>query len=204
MLMFAHCTRSPWNPAIVLRLLSYWRLDSLIALGRVNHFLRGFILIYSQEAWSLDRHFAQWFPDPQSFRVALSESNAIVVGSQIVRFLDRAPSTNQKIQILVPLSGFYLMGTWLGANGYTYKPEDGDYILFSNVAANLSQTAGLIIDGIVPKQSARIPSLLTSVTFARVNVIRGCIVHDLIQLVAVSRNPIHHVLEFRTSTSLLI
>lgn len=182
----------------VIRMLSFWHIETLVAAQRASRTLNAFVATYRQEAWDIDRHFTRWFPDAVEFRQVLGASKGVVGGSNVLQFFDRSVYQSSDLNIFVPVTGLYVLGNWLN-DIYTYQPENGGHKIFEQAAMDFSSNNDLIINGPAPRQARRVPDVLLVMSFVRVFCRNGEVVMQKVTMTVVSHNPIWYILKQKTS-----
>ncbi|KAJ7730779.1 hypothetical protein B0H16DRAFT_1469462 [Mycena metata] len=181
---------------LLLYLLSFCGLKDVFNLKATSTIVQGVVLHYQTLVWNADRFFRPWFRDGTAeFRLALRRSSAIVSGSQLVQFFDRAHYPGSDMDIFLRLGGVLPMGTWLQTQGYSRIADSTDYDLAKRVA----RTACNMISR---TQSGHTP-VCAVIDYHRFVCSETVIYRQKIQLVAVDIDPVQHVLYDFHSTAVM-
>ncbi|PPQ81645.1 hypothetical protein CVT26_013896 [Gymnopilus dilepis] len=95
--------------AVIYRLFSFVQLEQLILLSKTCWLTRYLVRFYSIRAWSFYGFFRRWFTDSRAFQRMLERTRAVISGSQVVQFFDRAYYPESDLDIYVQY-GFRLGG----------------------------------------------------------------------------------------------
>lgn len=82
--------------------------------------------VYETEAWDISRFFKTWFSSSDDFRSVLRDSDALVYGPAVLKYLERSRSSSI-LNVLVGLEGLSIMGNWIERSGYTLTAWSSDY-----------------------------------------------------------------------------
>ncbi|TFK85004.1 hypothetical protein K466DRAFT_601544 [Polyporus arcularius HHB13444] len=167
---------------------------------RVSQRTAAAVQFYMKRAWDLDTYLHRWFDPPlvHDFYDRLDENNAIVSGSAVLRFLQRAaPYPNSDLDVYVPLPGLLDMGRWLQQIGYRYKPRGGGPLLLFDVAALTLPSRWMVSRKNAPQSynTLMFPTLYEVFDFERPE----DPVRSRVQVIAVEGDPREHVLTFHST-----
>lgn len=164
---------------------------------------------YMRRVWDLDKFLLHWFAPavvPDFYR-NLDDCNAIVSGSAVLRFLQRAaPYPDSDLDIFVSLRGLLHLGRWLQHRaGYTYRPRGDGPLIFFDVAALTLPSRWMAAKRREPHGYATLmfSNMFEVFEFTKEDTVlaRRGTAPSTIQLVAVLGDPREHVLTFHSSES---
>ncbi|TFK81572.1 hypothetical protein K466DRAFT_568938 [Polyporus arcularius HHB13444] len=178
----------------------------VMLLRRVSHRIRAAVDFYSKRAWNLDSYLTRWFNPPVVHELydRLDEHGALVSGSAVLRFLDRAPPyPNSDLDIFVPIAGLLDFGRWIQQRGYAYKPRADPPLLHFDVAALTLPSRWMVARKFTPPQynTLMFPTLYEVFDFERTDVPvvpAGSVRPARVQIIAVEGDAREHVLTFHS------
>lgn len=104
---------------LLFRVLDYCDIQSIRSICRTCTLLSAVVDVYETEAWCPNRFFENWFPSSDNFRSILRDSDAIVYGSAVLRYLERS-QLPKFMNIIVGIEGLLMLGNWIERSGYEF------------------------------------------------------------------------------------
>lgn len=115
-----------FDEELMLKVISYWGATDITRIASTSRRMRTAL----QRCWNVDRELACWFDCPSDFRQMLGQCGAVISGSTAIQFFNRVRYPSSDLDIVIPITTTYFMGTWLQENGYTFQPRDYDFTDF--------------------------------------------------------------------------
>ncbi|KAJ6501442.1 hypothetical protein C8R47DRAFT_1211021 [Mycena vitilis] len=177
---------------LLLRVVSFWTLWDIINCHALSTTMHGIVRYYKSLAWDPDFHFRPWFIDePSTFRAMLKDYGAVIAGSQVVQLLDRSKYPDSDMDIFMRSGSVEPMGYWLQHQGYRFQNATPTYDDVGNQAFLASIRC--LSTKLVSNKRKDDP-VNRVFNYQRYIASRTIIYHQVIQLVAVDMNPIHHII----------
>ncbi|KAJ7490411.1 hypothetical protein B0H11DRAFT_2229303 [Mycena galericulata] len=99
-----------------------WDPATIFLLGQLNYRLRSLVYGYVRTAWNVNKFLRNWFPRPVDVLKFLGDAPAIICGSSVLQFFDRAYPSATRIDMCVDFGGFVDVGRLLMKQEYEYFP----------------------------------------------------------------------------------
>lgn len=177
------------------KIFSYLSACELNILSRCSKRLANEVSDYSMFAWNLDNFVRNWFHHTDDLRATMAYTGAVISGSQIIQFFDRCPPiASSDLDILTRIGGIPALICFLESEGYRQVPRKETEHQYNALADCLavSSSTGFVDRG-------RRHGILFIADFERVAgpYLRPGL-HEKekikVQLIAVTQNPIEHLI----------
>lgn len=119
---------STTEDCLLFRVLEHCDVQSLRSVYGTCVLLSAAVDVYETEAWSINQFFENWFPSADLFRSVLRDSDALVYGPAVLKYLERS-SIPKILHIVVGLEGLSIMGNWIEQTGYEYASSTVNFTL---------------------------------------------------------------------------
>ncbi|KAJ7665240.1 hypothetical protein DFH06DRAFT_1127577 [Mycena polygramma] len=184
---------------LLIRLLSFWHLSDIFDFSGLSCVANGIIKHYKNLVWDVDTHFGLWFTESgQKFRSALRRSSAVVSGSQMLQFLDRATYRGSDMDIFLRIGGVPGMVEWLLSQGYSRTSQPNDY-QSEGFQEDVLRVSSQLILGASTSQSP----IRAVFNYRRLVASTSTVYDQRIQLIVVDTDPVCHILYDFHSTAVM-
>ncbi|PPR00618.1 hypothetical protein CVT26_012202 [Gymnopilus dilepis] len=117
------------SPSLIKHLMDHMDARSLIMLSKTSRTLGGAYVCYAAAVWNPLVMYKRWFRHGWSFRRLLRRCGAMLSGSVVFDFFDRAQRRNNTMHIFLRAAGADEVCGWLAGEGYEtvlgdYDPND--------------------------------------------------------------------------------
>ncbi|PPQ79933.1 hypothetical protein CVT26_004162 [Gymnopilus dilepis] len=172
----------------VLLFFSCLDLQSVINVSRTSTLLHAHYLTYRHIAWDPLRRYRNWFPNANTFRRLIRDTNTVISGSFVVQFFDREFYPGSDMDIYLRMAGVDDLCKWLKTQGYRYILRNREYAVMRHRHRVHVQRA-------VQNKSSHDNPLLAVYNFQRwVASASGYIERQRIQVIVVDTDPVEHIL----------
>ncbi|KAJ3535570.1 hypothetical protein NMY22_g6423 [Coprinellus aureogranulatus] len=124
-------------PDAIFKTLGPLKPNEIQRLARCSSILFHIVAFYTDSAWNLPQFLKTWVENPIKFLAVLESCNAVISGSQALRFMDRLPPVlHNDLDIYTRIGGLPTIHRSLTRDGYVAYTRGGNQI--SSIAQHLS------------------------------------------------------------------